>query len=71
MPRGAPCDFGAMTAPWIVSEDALKRLQPDLPLGEVGLLEAFDLNRDVILAAAARVYARGRKGSYDLVAADF
>jgi hypothetical protein len=61
----------AMESSFFVSEDALKRLQPDLPLGEVGLLKASDLNRDLILAAAARVYARGRKGSYDLVTADF
>jgi hypothetical protein len=61
----------AMESSFFVSEDALKRLQPDLPLDEGGLLKAFDLNRDLILATAARVYARGRKGSYDLVAADF
>jgi uncharacterized protein DUF1488 len=60
-----------MESSFFVSEDALKRLQPNSPLGEVGLLEAFDLNRHLILAAAARVYARGRKGSDDLVAADF
>jgi hypothetical protein len=43
----------------------------NLPLDEIGALKAFDLNRDLILATAVRVYARGRKGSYDLVAADF
>jgi hypothetical protein len=40
-------------------------------LDEAGLLGAFDANRDLIYAAAAKVYARGRKGSYDLVSADF
>jgi len=61
----------AMESSFFVSEDALKRLQPNLPLDEVGLLKAFDLNRDLILATAVRVYARGHKGSYDLVTADF
>jgi len=36
-----------------------------------GLLGAFDANRDLIHAAAAKVYARGRRGSYHLVSADF
>jgi hypothetical protein len=35
------------------------------------LLNVFDCNRDVICAAAAKVYVRGGRGSYDLVAADF
>jgi hypothetical protein len=38
---------------------------------EAGFLDAFDANRDRICAIAAVVYARGRKGSYDLVTADF
>jgi hypothetical protein len=29
------------------------------------------LNRDLIYAAAAKVYARGRRGSYDIHASDF
>ena len=33
--------------------------------------EGFDLNRHLIYATAAKVYGRGRKGSYDLIAADF
>jgi hypothetical protein len=36
-----------------------------------GLLSAFDLNRELTYAIAAKVYGRGRKGSYELVAADF
>jgi len=35
------------------------------------LLSAFDLNRKLIYEVAAKVYRRGRKGSYELVAADF
>jgi hypothetical protein len=38
---------------------------------EDGFLSAFDLNRKLIYATAAKVYGRGRKGSYELVAADF
>jgi hypothetical protein len=38
---------------------------------EAGLLRAFDSNRDRICATAAKVYARRRKGSYDLVDSDF
>ncbi|MGZ5845191.1 MAG: hypothetical protein ACXWJL_09335 [Xanthobacteraceae bacterium] len=37
---------------------------------EPGLLGAFDANH-LIHAAAAKVYARGRRGSYHLVSADF
>jgi len=61
----------AMEAVFFVTEDALQRVEPDVRLDEAGLLDAFDANRDRIHAAAARVYARGRKGSYDVVSADF
>ena len=61
----------AMESSFFVTEDALKRVQPDMRLDEDGLLDAFDSNRDLIHAVAATVYSRGRKGSYDLVAADF
>lgn len=60
----------AMEASFFVTEDALKRLQPDVRLDEPGLLGAFDANRNAIYAAAVKVYARGRKGSYDVVSAD-
>ncbi len=61
----------AMEASFFVSEEALKRVQPDMPFDEAGLLRAFDANRDLICAAAAKVYARGRRGSYDLITSDF
>jgi Protein of unknown function (DUF1488) len=61
----------AMEASFFVTEDALKRIRPDMRFDEAGLLSAFDANRDLIYATAAKVYARGRKGSYDLVGADF
>lgn len=61
----------AMEASFFVCEDALKRIQPDMPSDEAGLLRAFDLNRALICATAAKVYMRGRKGSYDLLGSDF
>jgi len=61
----------AMEAVFFVTEDALRRVQPGIGLDEAGLLSAFDANRNLIYAAAAKVYARGRRGSYDLVSTDF
>jgi hypothetical protein len=61
----------AMEASFFVTEDALKRVQPDMRFDEAGLLEAFDTNRELIYATASKVYARGRKGSYDLYSTDF
>jgi hypothetical protein len=61
----------AMEASFFVEGEALKRIQPDIRLDETGLLSAFDSNRDLIYATALKVYGRGRKGSYDLVPADF
>ena len=62
---------GAMEEPFFVDEDALKQLQPGTDIDEAGLLNAFDLNRERIHATTARVYDRGRKGSYDLRPTDF
>ena len=61
----------AMEWSFFVSEDALKRMQPDMQRDEAGLLDAFDSHRTLIHAAAARAYTRGRKGSYELVETDF
>jgi len=61
----------AMEVSFFINEDALTRIQPGARLDEEGFLNAFDSNRDLICAAAAKVYVRGSKGSYDLVAADF
>jgi hypothetical protein len=60
----------AMEASFFVSEEALKRLQPNLRFDEAAFLRAFDANRALICAAAAKVYQRGRKGSYNIVTAD-
>ena len=61
----------ALEATFFVTADALKRVQPNVPIDEAGLLSAFDANRDLIYATASKVYARGRKGSYDLLSVDF
>jgi hypothetical protein len=61
----------AMEASFFVTDDALRRITPKMQFDEDGLLSAFDLNRNLIYAIAAKVYGRGRRGSYELVAADF
>jgi hypothetical protein len=61
----------AMETSFFINEDALRRIQPDTRPDESGFLNAFDSNRDLICAAAARIYLRGSRGSYDLVATNF
>ena len=61
----------AMEWSFFVSEGALKLLQPGVGSNEASLLLAFDSHQAAIHAAATRAYERKRKGSYELVAADF
>jgi hypothetical protein len=61
----------AIEASFFISEDALRLIQPNVGRDESGFLSAFDSNRDLICAAAAKVYVRGSRGSYDLLAANF
>jgi hypothetical protein len=61
----------AIEASFFIEEDALRRIQPDARRDASGFLSTFDSNRDLICAAAARIYVRGSRGSYDLVAANF
>jgi hypothetical protein len=61
----------AMEWSFFVTEDALKRLQPNAERDEAGLLLAFDANRAAIQAAALKAYKRERKRSYELAASDF
>ena len=61
----------AMEASFFISGDALRRITPNIEFEENELLSVFDANRKLIYAVAAKVYGRGRKGSYELVAADF
>lgn len=60
-----------MEASFFITDEALKRIQPNVQFDEAGLLGVFDANRALIHAAAAKVYSRGRKGSYNLVSSDF
>jgi hypothetical protein len=61
----------AMEWSFFVSEEALKRLQPNMERDEAGLLLAFDANRAAIQTAALKAYKRERKGSYELLTTDF
>lgn len=61
----------AIEASFYIDEDAMTRIQPGVRLDGSGFLNAFDANRDRICAAAAKVYVRGSRGSYDLGAANF
>lgn len=60
----------SMESSFFIMADALKRIQPNLRFDAADILQAFDVNRDRIYAIAAKVYARGQRGSYDLNAAD-
>jgi hypothetical protein len=60
-----------MEVSFFIHADALKRIQPDMRCDEDGILGAFDANRDAIEDTAAKVYARDRRGSYELAATDF
>jgi len=60
----------SMESSFFVTADALRQIQPDIKPDAVDLLRAFDINRDRIYNIAAKVYARGRRGTYDLNAAD-
>ena len=63
----------AMEASFFIVEDALKRIQPDTTLDEPGFLTTFDSNREfpIIRRCINKVYVRGSKGAYDLVANNF
>lgn len=60
----------SMEASFLVTADALRRIVPGMASDAADLLRAFDSNRERIYAIAAMVYSRGRRGSYDLIAAD-
>jgi Protein of unknown function (DUF1488) len=56
-----------METSFFVTEDALRQIQPSMAFDQSGALRVFDVNRPLIYATAAKVYARGHKGSYDIV----
>ena len=61
----------AMETSFFVMADALRQLQPGIRSDEADLLRAFDSNRELICATAAKLYRRGNRGSYDLAPTDF
>ena len=61
----------SMEASFFVTEAALRWFEPGLRPEEADMLRAFDANRGRIQAAAVKVYARGRKGSYNVEQSDF
>ena len=61
----------AIECSFFMSAAALRRVEPDLGKDRASLLDAFDAHRELIYKTAAKVFARGRQGSYELVAADF
>jgi uncharacterized protein DUF1488 len=60
----------AMEWSFFITEDALKSVHPAMVRGEAGMLGVFDTHRERICAAAAKLFSRGRKGSYELGVAD-
>jgi hypothetical protein len=60
----------AMEWSFFVTADALKQIRPSMDLDEAGMLGVFDAHRDLIRAAAAKLYSRGRKGCYELGVAE-
>ena len=60
----------SMESSFFIMTEALKQMQPSLQPDAVDILRAFDVNRERIYEIAAKVYSRGRKGSYDLNVAD-
>jgi hypothetical protein len=61
----------SMENAFLVTSDALRRIEPDLMADEASVLRMFDRHRELIFRTAAKVYARGRRRAYNLVAADF
>lgn len=60
----------AMEWSFFVTEEALKHVHPAMDPGEHGMLGAFDTHCESIRAAAAKLYRRQQKGSYELGVAD-
>jgi Protein of unknown function (DUF1488) len=55
----------AMEASFFVTEDALKRVQPDMRFTEIGLLHAFDSNRELTTRLRPRCTHVGEKDHHD------
>lgn len=60
----------SLEIPFFVEASALCHIDPKATRDEPGLLSVFDSHRGRIFEAANKIYARRRKGSYTLAAAD-
>lgn len=60
---------GAQEISFFVLDAALRKFSPHATT-EDDYLASFGINRKSILAAATRVYGKGRKGSYEVGAGD-
>jgi hypothetical protein len=56
----------SMENSFFIMADTLKQMEPNLRFDAIDILQAFDTNRERIYSIAAKVYARGRRGTYDL-----
>lgn len=56
----------AMERSFFITAHALRQLEPNVELEEGALLGVFDTHRDRICQVAARLYARGPRGSYEV-----
>jgi hypothetical protein len=63
-------DIGCCETKCPLKIDSIEKRRRSRRSDAVDLLRAFDINRDRIYAIAAKVYARGRRGSYELNVAD-
>src|ERR1700759_3837448 len=61
----------AIECSFFMTADALRGVAPGLGSDNAIFLDAFDTHRELIYKTAATVFARGRRGSYELVPADF
>src|SRR6185437_1684675 len=61
----------SMENSFLVTSEALRRMEPDVQADEASVLRVFDRHRELIFRTAAKVYARRRRRAYNLVAADF
>jgi Protein of unknown function (DUF1488) len=61
----------SMEIPFFIGAAVLYGLEGRMSADPDGCLKAFDAHRERICTTAARVYARRRCGSYDLLASDF
>lgn len=61
---------GAVECAFFVTAEALRRVHPAMPDSEAGMLAAFDSNRELICAMAAKLHASEHRGRYGLAVAE-